>query len=45
MDGLRLIIRKGQQMIQIFDMTDGVRDYRLQFDTTRRSWTLVDMTV
>lgn len=45
MDGLRSIIRKGQQMIQIFDMTDGARDYRLQFDDKQRSWTLVDMTV
>jgi len=45
MDGLRSIIQKGQQIIQIFDMTDGARDYRLQFDNTQRSWTLVDMTV
>lgn len=45
MDGLRYLVRKGQQLIQIFDMTDGARDYRLQFDDTQRSWTLVDMTL
>jgi hypothetical protein len=44
MDGLRLLIQKGQQLVQIFDMTDGARDYRLQFDNDERSWTLVDMT-
>ena len=44
-DGLRSLIQKGQQMIQIFDMTDGARDYRLQFDDAQYSWTLVDMTV
>jgi hypothetical protein len=44
-DGLRSLIQKGQQMIQIFDMTDGARDFRLQFDDAQRSWMLVDMTV
>lgn len=45
MDGLRYLVHKGQQLIQVFDMTDGARDYRLQFDDVRHSWTLVDMTV
>lgn len=45
MDGLRYLVQKGQQLIQVFDMTDGLRDYRLQFDDARRSWTLVDMTL
>jgi hypothetical protein len=45
MDGLRYLVHKGQQLIQVFDMTDGARDFRLQFDDVRRSWTLVDMTV
>lgn len=45
MDGLRYLVQKGQQLIQVFDMTDGARDYRLQFDDSRRSWTLVDMSV
>ncbi len=41
--GLRSLIQKGQQMIQIFDMTDGARDYRLQADAACRQWTLIDM--
>ena len=45
MDGLRYLVQKGQRLIQVFDMTDGARDYRLQFDDSQRSWTLVDMTV
>ncbi|HEY5806046.1 MAG TPA: hypothetical protein VIS56_01505 [Candidatus Saccharimonadales bacterium] len=45
MDGLRYLVQRGQQLIQVFDMTDGARDYRLQFDDSQRSWTLVDMTV
>ncbi len=44
MDGLRYLVRKGQQLVQVFDMTDGSRDYRLKFDTAQRSWTLIDMT-
>ena len=45
MDGLRYLVQKGHQLIQVFDMTDGARDYRLQFDDARRSWTLVDISV
>jgi hypothetical protein len=44
MDGLRYLIHKGAQMVQVFDMTDGARDYRLQFNAGEQSWTLVDMT-
>jgi hypothetical protein len=43
MDGLRYLVQKGQQLVQVFDMTDGLCDYRLHFDSTQRSWTLVDM--
>jgi hypothetical protein len=45
MDGLRYLVQKGQNLVQVFDMTDGSHDYRLQFDDSRRSWTLVDMTM
>jgi hypothetical protein len=45
MDGLRYLVQKGQNLIQVFDMTDGAHDYRLQFDDGNRSWTLVDMTI
>jgi hypothetical protein len=39
--GLRYLIRKGQQFIELFDMTDGVNNYRLKFDNHENSWTLV----
>jgi len=45
MDGLRYLVQKGQQLVQVFDMTDGAKDYRLKFDTLARSWTLVDMSL
>ncbi|MEK7153680.1 MAG: hypothetical protein AAB834_07035, partial [Patescibacteria group bacterium] len=41
--GLRYLVQKGQRLIQIFDMTDGVADYRLRFDDRQKLWTLVDM--
>lgn len=45
MDGLRYLVHKGAKMVQVFDMTDGAHDYRLQFNAGEQSWTLVDMTV
>jgi hypothetical protein len=45
MDGLRYLVQKGQQLVQVFDMTDGAHDYRLNFDTRHNSWTLIDMTI
>jgi hypothetical protein len=39
--GLRYLIQKGQQLIEVFDMTDGTADYRLKFDTSDNVWTLV----
>ncbi|HKU18140.1 MAG TPA: hypothetical protein VJP80_02595 [Candidatus Saccharimonadales bacterium] len=43
MEGLRLLVQKGARALEIFDMTDGQRDYRLTFDRSECSWTLVDM--
>lgn len=39
--GLRYLLRKGQQLFEVFDMTDGICDYRLKFDTEAHVWTLV----
>lgn len=39
--GLRYLVRKGQQLIEIFDMTDGSQNYRLKFDADAQAWTLV----
>jgi hypothetical protein len=43
MDGLRYLVQKGHQLVQVFDMTDGRNDYRLQFNSGDNAWTLVDM--
>lgn len=39
--GLRHPTSKGQRMIHVFDVSDGVNDYRLEFDAEVLSWTLV----
>ncbi|HUS26725.1 MAG TPA: hypothetical protein VMY99_05255 [Nevskiaceae bacterium] len=39
--GLHYLIQKGQQLIQLFDMSDGHNTYRLRQDNN--NWTLVGM--
>lgn len=39
--GLRHPTSKGKRMIHVFDVSDGVNDYRLEFDAERLSWNLV----
>lgn len=39
--GLRYLLKKGQQLFEVFDMTDGTQDFRLKFDTEHQIWTLV----
>jgi hypothetical protein len=41
--GLRFLVQKGQQLTQIFDMTDGNTNYRLKFNDREQLWTLIDM--
>jgi hypothetical protein len=41
--GLRYLIQKGQQLVQVFDMTDGSANFRLRFDQNQQLWTLVDV--
>ena len=38
--GLRHPTNKGRRMIHVFDMSDGVNDYRLEFDAEMLTWTL-----
>jgi hypothetical protein len=38
-DGLQCLIRKGQRMIRLFDMTDGRTIFRLKFEDDQ--WTLL----
>ncbi len=39
--GLRHPTSKGTRMIHVFDMSDGVNDYRLEFDAEGLTWTLM----
>jgi hypothetical protein len=39
--GLRYLIHKGQQLIRLFDVSDGQTNYRLRLDGDNR-WTLVN---
>jgi hypothetical protein len=43
-DGLRFLARKGQHIVQLFDMTDGQTTFRLRFDDQNdrgNQWTLI----
>ncbi len=39
--GLRYLVQKGQQLFDVFDMTDGIQDFRLKFDNDAHIWTLI----
>ena len=39
--GMHYILQKGHSMIELFDMSDGTRNYRLQFNNTDFSWKLL----
>jgi hypothetical protein len=41
-DGIRYLVQKGQELINLFDMSDGERQYRLRLDEGNH-WTLVGM--
>ncbi|OGL36991.1 hypothetical protein A3A68_00185 [Candidatus Saccharibacteria bacterium RIFCSPLOWO2_01_FULL_48_13] len=41
--GLRHPVQKGQQLVHVFDMTDGNADYRLEFDAKNLDWRLVSI--
>ena len=41
--GMRHPTAKGKRMIHVFEMSDGVNDYRLELDAERLIWTLVSM--
>lgn len=38
--GLRHPTKQGNRMVHMFDVTDGVADYRLEFDAERLTWRL-----
>jgi hypothetical protein len=41
-DGIRYLVNKGQELIKLFDMSDGENQYRLRVDGANH-WTLVGM--
>lgn len=41
--GMRYLLQKGQSIVQLFDMSDGHQNYRLQFDSKDFSWTLLNV--
>lgn len=41
--GMRHPTVQGRRMIHVFDMSDGINDYRLEFDAERLTWTLANM--
>lgn len=41
--GLRHPTMQGKRMVHVFDMSDGICDYRLEFDAEGLTWTLVAM--
>ncbi|MEK7059739.1 MAG: hypothetical protein AAB971_03215 [Patescibacteria group bacterium] len=40
--GMRYLVQKGQQLIRLFDVSDGQTEYRLRVDNNNH-WTLVNM--
>jgi hypothetical protein len=40
-NGLRCLVQKGQEFVQIFNMTDGSTLYRLSFEPGNRTWKLL----
>ncbi|MFO0882279.1 MAG: hypothetical protein U0491_02410 [Candidatus Saccharimonadales bacterium] len=43
-EGLQLLVQKGQELVKIFDMTDGTARYRLRNDVSERTWRLMSIT-
>lgn len=41
--GMRHPTAKGKRMIHVFEMSDGVNDYRIEFDAEHLTWELVSM--
>ena len=40
-DGLRVLVQKGQELIEIFTMTDGQKTYRLKHIPQQKEWELL----
>lgn len=42
--GLQYLVKRGEQMVRLFDMSDGAATYRLKRDDSQNSWTLLSIT-
>ena len=40
-NGLRVMVKKGQELVEIFNMTDGQNLYRLSFEPGKNCWKLL----
>jgi hypothetical protein len=40
--GLRMLVRSGQRIVEIFNMTDGFAQYDLRYEPEERTWTLLN---
>lgn len=40
-NGLRCLVQKGAELVQIFNMSDGQKLYRLSFEPGNRTWKLL----
>lgn len=43
-DGMRYLVKKGETMVRLCDMTDGEASYRLRNDGLEGNWKLVTIT-
>lgn len=39
--GLQMLVGKGQNLVKLFEMTDGEHNFKLRFDTGEHTWTLL----
>lgn len=39
--GLRCLVKKGQEIVEIFTLSDGRHQYRLKFEPNNRMWTIL----
>lgn len=42
-DGIRLLVKKGQNVVSFFSMTDGDKRFRIKFDPSTSTWTLLSI--
>lgn len=43
-DGIRMLVKRGESVTRLFDMTDGQTNFRLSSDANQTHWTLVAIT-